>query len=612
MPAPPPVASSPATAPTPPATAGQEGPAGPPARPRRSPSDETGPVFLDADADADADTGAGAGSVADAGAGTGSNAAAAPADAGPGTGPAGGGRADVPAQAGFGPPADPRGGWGTDAPSLGATAPDPAATPTPEGVNPAASGGREHTVGLRRSEVLGPDRRTGTPATPDAPDADSAAERTADSAGQGSAEALPGRRPGEPRQSRQEAPAKPPRTELASQGSRHGAAAPGRTVPEQSDGRVPGQAGPGRADPAQAGPGPAGPTVTSGSASRRADASEQGAPARSGAAPGVPPVGRGPASPASAAPAAEMPAPAQAQAEAQAQDHPRRQAQQQPQAQAQPQAHAPGQLLPRQEQAPALPGQREASGAPGQGPGHGAPAQAAAMSPVRADGAAAQGAVAPSWSHPAPSGPPAHQQVAGLPAQPQSGGPDAVTPWRPPVDDPFSRVAAQEARPAALGRRLGARLVDLVLTLAVGAAAAFPFVGKAVDHIEAKIDAVEQAGVTRQVWLVDGTTGGYLGLVLGVLVVFGLLYEVLPTARWGRTLGKKLFGICVVNIEGYGKPGFAKSLLRWLVHGALGVLVIGVVDVAWCLFDRPWRQCWHDKVAGTFVAKGGTSAELRL
>jgi hypothetical protein len=26
------------------------------------------------------------------------------------------------------------------------------------------------------------------------------------------------------------------------------------------------------------------------------------------------------------------------------------------------------------------------------------------------------------------------------------------------------------------------------------------------------------------------------------------------------------------------------------------------VGVAWCLFDRPWRQCWHDKAAHTFVA----------
>ncbi len=161
--------------------------------------------------------------------------------------------------------------------------------------------------------------------------------------------------------------------------------------------------------------------------------------------------------------------------------------------------------------------------------------------------------------------------------------------------------------------RLGARLVDLVLTLGVAAGAAFPFVDRTIDHIDAKVEAVERAGVTQRVWLVDGTTGGYLALVLGVVLVFGLVYEVLPTARWGRTLGKKLFGLSVVNIEGYGKPSFGKAVLRWLVHGVLGLLVVGVVNAAWCLFDRPWRQCWHDKAAGTFVAKGRAGGgELRL
>ena len=35
---------------------------------------------------------------------------------------------------------------------------------------------------------------------------------------------------------------------------------------------------------------------------------------------------------------------------------------------------------------------------------------------------------------------------------------------------------------------------------------------------------------------------------------------------------------------------------------AINSLGIGVLGVLWCLFDRPWRQCWHDKAAHTFVA----------
>ena len=38
-----------------------------------------------------------------------------------------------------------------------------------------------------------------------------------------------------------------------------------------------------------------------------------------------------------------------------------------------------------------------------------------------------------------------------------------------------------------------------------------------------------------------------------------------------------------------------------LLGGSL-MLAIGVLNALWCLFDRPWRQCWHDKAARTFVA----------
>ena len=118
------------------------------------------------------------------------------------------------------------------------------------------------------------------------------------------------------------------------------------------------------------------------------------------------------------------------------------------------------------------------------------------------------------------------------------------------------------------------------------------------------------AGETKTVWLIDGTTGGYLALVLGALLLFGLLYEVLPTGLWGRTLGKKLFGLKVLTMEQQEKPGFGGALKRWLTYGVLSLLGVGVLNVLWCLFDRPWRQCWHDKLANTFVSKD--SGEIRL
>ncbi|MEU2855084.1 RDD family protein [Streptomyces syringium] len=177
--------------------------------------------------------------------------------------------------------------------------------------------------------------------------------------------------------------------------------------------------------------------------------------------------------------------------------------------------------------------------------------------------------------------------------------------WKPPKDDPFLRMGQAQGRPAALGRRLAARLVDTAVLAGAVGAAAVPLWGRSVDHIDEKVRQAKQSGQTVTVWLLDGTTGTYLGIVLGVLLLFGVLYEALPTAKWGRTLGKKLCGVRVLDIESHDTVTFGAALRRWLVYGVLGVLVVGVVNVLWCLVDRPWRQCWHDKAARTFVASAG-------
>ncbi|GAA2273770.1 hypothetical protein GCM10010234_06140 [Streptomyces hawaiiensis] len=187
-----------------------------------------------------------------------------------------------------------------------------------------------------------------------------------------------------------------------------------------------------------------------------------------------------------------------------------------------------------------------------------------------------------------------------------SGGGDEqpVAPWKPPVEDVFQAAARRqaEARPAGLGKRLVARLLDTVVLAALTATAAVPLGTKAIDHVEEKIDAAKLSGETVTVWLLDGTTSVYLGIILAVLLLAGVLCEVLPTAKWGRTLGKKLMGLDVRDIEGHDSPEFGAALRRWLVYSVPGLLVVGIVGMAWCLFDRPWRQCWHDKAAHTFVA----------
>jgi uncharacterized RDD family membrane protein YckC len=180
---------------------------------------------------------------------------------------------------------------------------------------------------------------------------------------------------------------------------------------------------------------------------------------------------------------------------------------------------------------------------------------------------------------------------------------EGVVPWRPPVDDPFGASRAPD-RPGGLVRRFLARLVDAVVLGAVTAVAAVPLGTAAYHHAKDKVDQARLTGETVRVWLIDSTTGAQLGAVLATFLLAGVLLEVLPTARWGRTLGKRLVGLRVLDIEAQLPPGFGLSARRWLLRTVLNLLAVGVVGVAWCLFDRPWKQCWHDKASRTFVARG--------
>nr|BFD84564.1 RDD family protein [Streptomyces sp. Xyl84] len=338
--------------------------------------------------------------------------------------------------------------------------------------------------------------------------------------------------------------------------------------PDGRTGPAPAASGPAVPAQGQAAPGAAGgPGFGSGKApAARASAAQPQGPVRAqGPAQIQPPAGAAPATPAVPAPAHGVPAPAS------------------------PAAPLPPQSAVHQQSAvpPQAAGPRPAAGMPGSAP-----------TPVTSGPGGGQG----SWAQQV-------HQLAGAGAGAGAGPVPAaeeqpVAPWKPPVEDLFQAAARRQAaaRPAGLGKRLAARLVDTVVLAGVTAVAAVPLGAKAADHVDEKIDAAKLSGRTVTVWLLDGTTAAYLGIVLAVLLLFGVLYEVLPTAKWGRTLGKKLCGLQVRDIEGHEPPSFAPALRRWLVYSVPGLLCVGVVGVLWCVFDRPWRQCWHDKAAHTFVA----------
>ncbi len=176
----------------------------------------------------------------------------------------------------------------------------------------------------------------------------------------------------------------------------------------------------------------------------------------------------------------------------------------------------------------------------------------------------------------------------------------------PEVFIPSPRQEASGVRrlpPAPLPRRFFARLTDLVVPFAVGAAVAFAVVPSALDHLRDKMQRIRYEGRTETVWLLDGTTT--LAAVYVLVAVLGALffYEVIPTWLRGRSVGKTLFGLRVVDVGSHKTPELGQAVRRWLVLGVPGLLVVGLIGVVRGALDLPWRQGWHDLAANTFVGR---------
>lgn len=82
-------------------------------------------------------------------------------------------------------------------------------------------------------------------------------------------------------------------------------------------------------------------------------------------------------------------------------------------------------------------------------------------------------------------------------------------------------------------------------------------------------------------------------------LIFFFGYFVVPTIIWGRTPGKWVAGIVVVDSDGR-TPGPA-AIPREMI-GKFVSIIAGTLGLVWLVFD-PKRQGWHDKIAGTFVVE---------
>ncbi|MFI5843262.1 RDD family protein [Catenuloplanes sp. NPDC051500] len=160
----------------------------------------------------------------------------------------------------------------------------------------------------------------------------------------------------------------------------------------------------------------------------------------------------------------------------------------------------------------------------------------------------------------------------------------------PPAAAPDGRLLADP------GHRLGARVVDSIVYLVVGSILA-GIIGGGLTAL-----VVQMVGDQSNLVPITG-----IGTITLVLLGFQYVYEVEIPLRWnGQTPGKRMLKIAMVSIEPYGVLTRGRLTYRFLV--ALGFTIlsncyVGFVDALWCLWDKPYRQCLHDKPAKTVVIR---------
>jgi len=209
------------------------------------------------------------------------------------------------------------------------------------------------------------------------------------------------------------------------------------------------------------------------------------------------------------------------------------------------------------------------------------------------------------------------------PPQKRPYGAPAGSPTQPAAKGDLTPPGAQQL--ATPGRRLVARIIDAGIVAVIALPFTAPLLSELFTHLNDKVATATATG--SQASLSDPTTIRLTLLLTAVVLAASFGYEVPQLLRWGQTLGKRITRIKVVPrnsvIQGNARTesvkwvsldqgevgarlGAGPVVLRWLTQTAapqvpwIGI-GIWLLDSLWLLWDKPWRQCLHDKVASTIV-----------
>jgi uncharacterized RDD family membrane protein YckC len=173
-------------------------------------------------------------------------------------------------------------------------------------------------------------------------------------------------------------------------------------------------------------------------------------------------------------------------------------------------------------------------------------------------------------------------------------------------------VPVDVARLAPLGLRLAARLIDVVAVIVLCAVVSGYFWYQLIQQLSPTLNEFMSRKETSS--LVFSDEANRLNLII-IVITIGLwfAYEVPAIANNGQTLGKRMVGIRVIRVTDDQVLSFGQSIRRWLIlmlPSPILASVCGVplqlLDILWCTWDRPARQCLHDKAVASVVVRASS------
>lgn len=183
--------------------------------------------------------------------------------------------------------------------------------------------------------------------------------------------------------------------------------------------------------------------------------------------------------------------------------------------------------------------------------------------------------------------------------------------------DQYGGAQGGEMALAPIMRRAGARLIDNALVAVFGFALVLPVTIGAFGLGRPGSDTEDEGGVWN--WPIIFT-------LFCVLSVLPFLYEAVQLAMSGRTLGKRVMGLGIVQARPAGQPltmtqaiwrsgithvAYQIGVFFFLVlavmvwdYAAYGMVLVwagALMAYLWAIWDQPLHQALHDRFAGTLV-----------